>query len=170
MTEPRFKTASKPIELSAFDLGWVVGIMDGEGWFGARACRPVAQLVMTDEDVVLRMREVTGLGSVTGPHDPKDGVRKLFWKWSITSRDDAAEFMRALKPHMSIRRQARIAEILADYEQAGPTRGTAPTCARGHDISEGSENLRLITDKNGYTRRRCLACATARQAGYRSRK
>lgn len=153
--------------MEPFELGWVVGIVEGEGWFGVVDGRPKVTVSMTDEDTVRRLEEVTGLGHVRGPVIPTDGIRKPYWSWNISARDGAATFLERIHPHMSARRRKRIAAILAEFAEAGPTRGTAPTCGKGHDITPESGNLRLITDKRGYVRRRCLKCAAERQRKYR---
>lgn len=125
---------------------------------------------MTDEDVVRRVHEWAGLGTCHGPVTPKDPTRKVYWRWHITARDDAASFIAAIQPHLGTRRRAKAAQVLAAYQEAGPTRGTAPTCGKGHDITLGSGNLTTNTDKHGYTRRRCRKCDAQRMRDVRAKK
>lgn len=164
---------SEQLHLDPFRLGWLVGIVDGEGYLGLRTenngGRPVVQVVMTDEDTILRLHEWTGLGNVTGPHEPTASQTKQHWRWNITARDDAALFIRTILPWLSIRRQNRAREILTAYEAAGLTKGTAPTCSYDHDISPGSPNLRIVKEGK-YTKRRCLACQARRQREHRERQ
>lgn len=163
----------RQLALEPFRLGWVVGIIDGEGYMGLRArsgndARPVVQVVMTDEDTILRLHSWTGLGNVTGPIAPTASQTKPHWRWNVTARDDAALLIRTIQPWLSARRQKKAADILAAYEAAGPTRGTATTCKYGHDITPESGNLR-ITSNGKYQARRCLKCAARRQREHRAR-
>lgn len=151
-------------------LGWLAGIIEGEGWIGNRNGRPTIQVIMTDEDVVRRVHEWSGgLGTVVGPSTPKD-QRKPYWSWRITARDDAAAFIATISPYLGARRRARAQAVLAAYQEAGPTRGTSTTCGKGHDITPESGNLRVVTDSSGYSRRRCRKCDAQRMRDVRAKK
>jgi hypothetical protein len=54
--------------MTEFELGWIVGLFEGEGCVyrrnRANAPHPVVEIAMTDEDVVRRAHEVAGVGHV----------------------------------------------------------------------------------------------------------
>lgn len=159
---------NQPEKLDGIRLGWVVGLIEGEGYMDERGGRPGIRVDMTDEDVVRRLHEWTGIGNVTGPYLPVGTQKKQHWRWTVTARDDAAWLIGLMAPWFGARRAAKALEILDAYAAAGPTRGTADTCGWGHDISEGSPNLRVMRDGK-YDKRRCLQCAARRQREHRAR-
>jgi hypothetical protein len=156
-------------DLQGLELGWVVGIVEGEGYLADRNGRPAIVVAMTDEDIILRLSELTGVGNVTGPHPRKGPGWKPIYKWIVTARDDGAWLIGKMAPHLGARRGVKAREILDAYAAAGPTRGTADTCSYGHDISDDSKNLRRIAEGK-YTKRRCLACQARRQREHRARE
>ena len=104
------------------DLFWLVGILEGEGWFGTNKrthtlksgevktyIEPVVHLQMTDKDVVERVGEL--IGSPVRTHQAR-GNRKLLYRVSINGKKRAHPLMEQLLPHMGERRQERIREIL----------------------------------------------------------
>lgn len=101
--------------LSEADLYWLAGLMEGEGCFSLdRGTYPRVYLRMTDEDVVERAHQITGIGSV---HFAKQ--QGLGWKptycWQVNT--DAVDLMTLLKPLMGSRRQKRITEVLEAFEK-----------------------------------------------------
>jgi hypothetical protein len=151
-------------------LGWVAGLVEGEGWLGlTKWGGPQVVVQMVDRDVIDRLHEWTGVGHVTGPYRLKEADRQPTWKWAVTARDDAAWLIGKLTPLFGQRRRARAVEVLDAYRAAGPTRGTAGICGQGHDISDGSPNLRLVVEGK-YTKRRCLECQARRQRDHRARE
>jgi len=44
--------------ISEVDLGWLAGILEGEGCFAINSYTPIVQIEMTDEDVVHRVASV----------------------------------------------------------------------------------------------------------------
>ncbi len=146
--------------LSDVRLAWVAGLFEGEGWIGVRGGRPTLQVVSTDEDVITRLAEWTGVGHVTGPHK---GTVKPTWHWKVTKRDDAGQLLERLIPLLCKRRAQRAREVVQAWHAAGPTRGTAPTCSKGHRL-EG-DNLRISEG-----RRRCRQCIRERARGYRAQE
>jgi hypothetical protein len=159
-------------KLEPLRLGWIVGIVEGEGWLGASGGRPGQATItvqMTDLDVIERLAEWSGVGNVSGPYHVRHTDRQDTWKWSVTARDDAAWLIGQMAPYLGARRKAKALEVLDAWAAAGPTRGTADTCGEGHDIRDGSPNLRLVVEGK-YTKRRCLLCQARRQREHRARK
>lgn len=109
---------------SEFDLGWIVGLLEGEGSFllqgyrsGGPKVTPSIQLAMTDLDVVARAGEFLG-GNQEDPKIVRPAGRrtngeayKTIYRWRVSGHR-AAEVMEQILPHMGERRSARIREIL----------------------------------------------------------
>jgi hypothetical protein len=100
------------------ELHWLAGIIEGEGTFmrhtiNGKWLQLVVRVKMTDEDVIHRCHEVAGVGNVGGPYT-KVG-RKPIWAWYITKGDDAADFMRTIRPLMGARRRRQIDACLESY-------------------------------------------------------
>lgn len=110
--------------VSPVELGWMAGLLEGEGtfWFeNSRYRYPRVQIYMTDEDVVRRIAEVAGVGNVTGPHtrsgDDGRGSDMSLWKpqwgWTVTRKEQVYWLCRTILPYMGKRRTAKINELLA---------------------------------------------------------
>jgi hypothetical protein len=141
-------------------MAWVAGLIEGEGCIQLRApARPHVSVSSTDKDVVLRLCQWTDVGHVTGP---RGGTYKPVWHWNVTKRDDAAKLLERILPLMCRRRGGKIREVLAAYYAAAPTKGTAPTCSRGHELTEANTYL-------GDGRRRCRICRLRRTRESRER-
>jgi hypothetical protein len=101
---------------------WVAGLLEGEGCFrlhrdnqtwGSRKyvyLRPRVVCSMTDQDVIERLQELTGMGRIALGRKTNPGY-KPYWQWTVSRDGDALELMRAVYPHMGERRRAKIEEI-----------------------------------------------------------
>ena len=97
------------------ELGWVAGILEGEGCFTPSRQRSGdktyvyarIQLNMTDEDVMIRFHETVGIGRLSGPHYYKNPNWKPRWTWRV-SNGDAKDLMREIRPLMGARRGGAI--------------------------------------------------------------
>lgn len=103
-----------------FGLGWLVGILEGEGTFtvnkttkgGKVYVYPQVAVNSTDEEVPRKLLEITGLGTVCGPFYYKDKPNwKPRWLWTIRGKA-ATEVMDMAYPHLSSRRQQQIRKSL----------------------------------------------------------
>lgn len=94
-------------------LGWIAGLLEGEGYFGTKKGYPCITLNMTDEDIVRRAQTVLG-GNVSGPYNYRSHEKPI-WQLNITKQAQAAGWMMTLYPMMGLRRQARIREILLKW-------------------------------------------------------
>lgn len=117
---------SGPDKLSDFELGWVVGILEGEGCFfiTSRTKGPYGPYLyarvavcMTDRDVLERLQRVTGIGMLEKIRERKDPKHKPISQWIVCRNQEAIELMVAVYPHMGARRQAKIREVLAQVEK-----------------------------------------------------
>lgn len=98
-------------------IEWLAGLLEGEGCFGRYSAGPKQphlryariQLGMTDEDVVRRVHEFTGVGHVYEPKQ-RPGCKRI-WIWHARNHE-AESLMQKLHPLMGLRRQAKIDEVL----------------------------------------------------------
>ena len=106
-------------ELSELELGWLAGLLEGEGCFtttGRKRPYIAVCLQTTDADVIERAAEMIGVPvhrmRTTSPMSAKPQYRT-----QLQGRR-AAELMRLVRPHMGLRRGGRIDELLGLYGAA----------------------------------------------------
>jgi len=51
-------------DMSSSDLAWLTGLIEGEGYFGIVRGRGIVRVVMTDADIIERLKTVSGTGTV----------------------------------------------------------------------------------------------------------
>ena len=119
----RKKTKPLKYELSDFDLGWVVGILEGEGRF----CTNISPrgylstqifVASTDQDVILRLEELIPDGKTTYVKT-YDNHYKTQYSWSLNKRAACRGICKLIQSHMSSRRSDRIQlmiETIDNYE------------------------------------------------------
>lgn len=91
---------------------WAAGLFEGEGTATInRARTAVAQLAITDEDVVRRFHTVVGVGNLNGPYQ-RSAKHKPVWQWTAYAQS-ARQVFELLLPHLGSRRRARVLEVLA---------------------------------------------------------
>ena len=123
------------------DVAWLAGLFEGEGTCSGsidkRTLRTYWHLSirMTDEDVVRRCHEVTGLGRFgMAGNKPFARATKPLFKWGVTSRLELAQLIPLLLPHLGVRRTEKLSECLAwatgEVLAPGPRRGTPWSPAR----------------------------------------
>jgi hypothetical protein len=104
-------------QMSDFELGWVVGLLEGEGCFSIDrpANRPNVyvrvEVQTADRDVLERLAEYTGLAGVYGPYKTRSKKHAPMFGWHVTGKI-AVELMELVRNHMGGRRQRRIGEVL----------------------------------------------------------
>jgi hypothetical protein len=104
-----------------FDLGWVVALLEGEGCFytnlanGGRVRVTKVTVAMTDLDVLQRLQQLCG-GAIGSPRMGTKST-KQYWTWNLYAAN-AIALMERIKPHMSLRRRAKIEEVQRLYEEA----------------------------------------------------
>lgn len=92
------------------EIAWLAGIVEGEGTILVRGRTGVSvKVAMTDEDVVRRLHEVTGVGLLGGPFWSNNSTKPV-WRWDLHRGEDVARILLAIYPLMGVRRGARIAE------------------------------------------------------------
>jgi hypothetical protein len=121
----------------ACDRAWVAGLLEGEGSFtvnrGARLSYPVLKVEMCEQEVIERAARLLD-ARVSFVPPGTEGWRPTYVARIAGHR--AAEWMRAVRPYMSLRRTAAIDAALSAYH---PVRLFAPPlvcvvmgCERSH--------------------------------------
>lgn len=98
------------------ELGWVAGLLEGEGSFdsGGRPGGLRIQVAMTDLDVLERLAQVVGTGTVNGPYKYQ-AKQKPYWRWTV--RGTWAMILAArIRPNMGARRRQRITALLEEMK------------------------------------------------------
>jgi hypothetical protein len=115
-------------EMTPEEIAWLAGLLEGEGSFfivwktsttGEKYATFRITLGMTDEDVVRRAFEMTGIGTFRGPLVQAGMGWKPVWRWEVHKRDVIAELLPLIRPQMGKRRGERIDSILYHYEHSG---------------------------------------------------
>ncbi len=108
------RVADLNIDVASFM--WLVGLLEGEGCFTAGAGWPKIALQMTDRDVVARAAKLFGCGvSTKAPSKSATNAPRKTVYATVISGAAAIDWMRALRPYMGERRQARINEHVAAW-------------------------------------------------------
>ena len=119
-------------ELKESDVAWLAGIYEGEGTCTITKGRAIrVEVVMTDEDVVKRVYDLTGCGTVrTLPQRRED--YKPAYRWSIGSVD-AVNFLTVVLPWLGQRRAQRANEAIENWNtnKRQSTTGDV-SCVNGH--------------------------------------
>lgn len=149
-------------KLSDFDLGWLVGIIDGEGWIGSNKDMrgglpyPTIKVCMTDEDSVVRLHEMTGVGTFRPYTGKQKEHHKDAWCWTVATESDVLCILAQIQPHMSLRRQEACWSVIELIDRKRDLRSLkASQCGLGHSRAEFG-----YVDKSGA--QRCRECS----AGY----
>lgn len=109
--------------LTEFELGWLAGLMEGEGYFGLRSDTHTAQvkLEMTDEDVVLRalllIQRITGRQHAITHVERKEKRNNLQTYVIAIYSKDAIKVMKKLIKYMGTRRRRKIWQTLNRYRE-----------------------------------------------------
>lgn len=106
--------------MTALDIGWLSGVLEGDGWFGSyqpdrvrHSTRPVVRLTMADRDVVERFARLVGV-SCSGPFSVrKDNHRPMHS--AAVSGSRAVGVMMTVYSLMGERRKARIKELITQW-------------------------------------------------------
>lgn len=108
--------------MTEIEIAWLAGLLEGEGSF---ACPPSdgqlrISLQMCDEDIVARVADMFGLAyHATRHHERNEKWRPAF---RLTIRGQTRDIMKAIYPHMGIKRKQQIDVILAKRELFFPTK------------------------------------------------
>jgi hypothetical protein len=101
-------------QLTEFELGWLVGLIEGDGTLTFDGKNAVVALKITDLDTAQRFARLLRT-TVSGPYhyEGQQLGPKPYYMTKIAGKR-AREFMASAAPHFSVRRQAQIIEIIGD--------------------------------------------------------
>lgn len=113
------KKTSIAREMSEREIGWVAGILEGEGCFSVLKNRSSKKIYLhakvhiqsSDRDVVEKIQSFSGLGTVAGPFKTRSAKHSPMHSWQ-TQGDDARTLMNLILPQMGIRRKKKIKQVL----------------------------------------------------------
>lgn len=91
---------------NALDIGYVAGIIDGEGSIIGPP-KFAIQVSMTTKEVIDHLYALCG-GSATGPYEQRSGrseVCKPQYHWTISSAENVYQILRVLLPHLIVKKQ-----------------------------------------------------------------
>lgn len=131
--------------MNEIETAWVAGLLEGEGCFSLRNAKASKVKLlqvscgMTDEDTIRKLHRIIGFGNVHVARrcDPRRSNAKLIYTWACARRNLTVPLLEAVRPHMGLRRGARIDEMLQYaldhplYAPAPYEHGTTRTYAKG---------------------------------------
>lgn len=131
--------------MNEFDLGWLIGILDGEGYFGIKShaekgvprYTPILTLSNTNQKIIKRFEGLLySLGVAFSTHyRERKHPHKPIWSVSIQSQLAIASLLRRLLPLMECRKeQAETLKAFVDL-RLSKQRGALP-CAEEERLRE----------------------------------
>jgi hypothetical protein len=106
------------MELDIFTIGWLAGLLEGEGSFlkGAPSSPNgiKVSIQMTDEDIIKKVADIFNLKYWTSK-DNRNPAWKRLYVLNIKGKT-AFELMKLLKPYMGQRRQGQIQRAMDSYD------------------------------------------------------
>ena len=103
----RSATSQREACVDAFDLGWLMGVLEGEGSFACYGT-PIIQVGMTDKDVVMRAAKLCGITKIRKQSRP---FVKVIYSFTLTG-ENALWWMRKALPFMGKRRTIQIKDAM----------------------------------------------------------
>jgi hypothetical protein len=105
--------------MNQFDLGWLVGILEGEGSFVIRhrekyvgQAAITVTLVERDRHLLKKLKHITGLGYIVGPYSHKNPNHQPFSRWCVSDFEGCKKLIEQISPYMSERRMEQINKLV----------------------------------------------------------
>ena len=117
------KTVNTLQNLSSFDLGWLVGMAEGEGCFYCKYSKSNLKsgkfvypmcgftVMSTDKDVMQKLEVLLDIQAKGPYYKHQENERKVVWSIQVTG-NKAIAIMKTLYEHLSIRRKEQIDKAL----------------------------------------------------------
>lgn len=141
-----------PVTWSRESLAWAAGLFEGEGSIITARNQFTVRMGMTDKDVVDRMHQTIGLGTIRGPYINTSGHnKKPMYFWCVNSSPQSYAVLVAMWPWLGERRRQRAAEAIRMFHTTKVHSKNKTECDAGHPLS--GDNL---YEHGG--RRHCRAC------------
>lgn len=121
--------------MTEVEIAWLAGLFEGEGYVTINARTLSMGITMTDLDVLQKVQQVTGCGSLL-PRRVYSEKHTQTHSWRVSNLPQAQEIARAIYPHMGARRRAKLDEVLArrlknrGYRADERGKTTTEPCAR----------------------------------------
>lgn len=147
-------------ELTDVQVAWLAGLYEGEGSCNITTGRAIrVEISMTDQDIISRVVDLTGLGKVTVA--PIRGEYKQVYRWGIGAAN-AVEFLEAILPWLGERRAARARDAVEHWKTSRTQASRYDTeCIYGHSYEAPNKR-----NRDGS----CRMCANAASQRYKARK
>jgi hypothetical protein len=112
------RPARPPRVMSDPEVAWVAGILEGEGSFSKTRAR--IHVTMTDRDVVEKLHNTTGIGSVFYDRPGQLPHHKPYSTWYVTRSAHVVQLAVLVIPWLGIRRRSAALSLVSRYApQAG---------------------------------------------------
>ena len=136
--------------ISAADIGWVAGFLEGEGWFGLARGTAQIRATQVQKQPLERLRGLVGGSLYLRRHKPP---RSDAWEWGLCGKG-AIGLLMTIWWAMSPKRRERMSQII-DFWESGPGRGwhrQLTECRYGHPFT--ATEIRIT----GKGQQVCLDC------------
>jgi len=91
-------------ELDDVSLGWMVGMLEGEGSFVYKKnCSPAISFCTTDPDIAVRMHTALPSSTLNGPYSGRDGTKDTYYV-RVWKRNSIRYIVERIMPHLGYRR------------------------------------------------------------------
>lgn len=160
--------------MNAIDIGWVAGIIDGEGTICFRPSSKgscYTEVSMTTPESIFKLKNVTGLGNTRGPYY-REG-KKPFWVWHVGDSRELARLYLAIYPFLSIEKKRQL--ILSSCEDImkrieGRFDKSCSFCGRNFSPTSSYNIYCSKNCSNKFHKIKQQPTAAKRQREYRARK
>jgi len=115
------KTEALEFKISDFDLGWFVGIIEGEGSIGYRYNKRTGYLCTeltvssTDEDIIDKLDKIYP-GKSKYVKKYTNHYKEQF-VWAVTSRKGIRTILTKILPYMGKRRYEKMKEVINEFNK-----------------------------------------------------
>jgi len=99
--------------MNLVEIGWVAGIIEGEGSMGFARKQPNIVVSMCDFDTIERLQTITGIGKIYDftPSETQLGDKPMK-RWHVGAANDIAHLLCSIVPLLSERRRLAAAEVI----------------------------------------------------------
>lgn len=111
--------------MEQYELGWTVGFLEGEGWFGSHKGRKrrdgtqrhTPRISCGNTDLAALERLQRNFGGYIYEMKPHVSRKKQAWIWHLSSAEQVLAAMNLMRPLLSERRQAQIDAAVDVYKK-----------------------------------------------------
>lgn len=92
------------------EMGFIAGIIDGEGSFSSSNNSHKIVVQMNDKDTIERLKEYSGVGNIYGPRIRENWQPSYVWQ--VSKREDLLDVLMYTVPLLSERRRDQVSKLL----------------------------------------------------------